>query len=289
MSLELDTIDVVPAATPAAAPAALDRALSAAAWPRKYDVCGVLVSATTYEELVACALCAAREHHSAVISFFAVHAVVTAGGDARLQEQVNQFAAIAPDGQPVRWALNLLHGVKLRDRVYGPETTLRLCAAAAAEGVSIYLYGSANEQVLSALVANLRGRFPELKIAGAEVPPFRALSAEEDASLVERINASGAGLVLIGLGCPKQDAFAAQHVGRIRAVLACVGAAFDFHAGVKTMAPAWMQRRGLEWLYRLWQEPRRLAGRYLATNTQFVWRLSLAWIQQLFSGKEKQS
>src|SRR6185437_6679461 len=157
--------------------------------------------------------------HSEAISFFAVHAVVTAGGDARLQEQVNRFAAIAPDGQPVRWALGLLHGRRLPDRVYGPETTLRLCAAAAAEGVPVYLYGSANDQVLSALIDNLQSRFPTLEIAGAEVPPFRALTAAEDAALVERINNSGAGLVLIGLGCPKQDWFAAQHVGRIQAVM----------------------------------------------------------------------
>jgi exopolysaccharide biosynthesis WecB/TagA/CpsF family protein len=288
MSLDLGALEMTGPASVADAPRCADRASATTAWPLKYDVCGVLVSATTYDELVDCAIRAARQRESAVISFFAVHAVVTAGGDHGLQDQVNRFAAIAPDGQPVRWALWLLHGVRLPDRVYGPETMLRMCAAAAAAGVSVYLYGSANDQILSALRDNLHSWFPKLRIAGAEVPPFRALTAEEDAALVERIHASGAGLVLIGLGCPKQDWFAAQHVGRIHAVMACVGAAFDFHAGVKTMAPPWMQRRGLEWLYRLWQEPRRLAGRYLVTNTQYVGRLARAWMRQLFRNKENQ-
>jgi exopolysaccharide biosynthesis WecB/TagA/CpsF family protein len=252
-------------------------------WPRKYDVCGVQVSATTYVELVERVIEAAQQRQSAAVSFFAVHAVVTAGNDARLRDAVNRFAIIAPDGQPVRWALWLLHGIALPDRVYGPETTLRLCAAAARAGVSVYLYGSANEEILAALQENLKAAYPNLKIAGAEVPPFRALAPEEDAALVERINASGAGIVLIGLGCPKQDWFAAAHVGRIQAVMACVGAAFDFHAGAKKMAPAWMQRCGLEWLYRLAQEPRRLGRRYVVTNTQFLWRLGQALVQKLFS------
>ncbi len=106
--------------------------------------------------------------------------------------------------------------------------------------------------------------------------PFRALTAEEDEEVVKRINASGARLVFIGLGCPKQDLFAYEHRGRLQAVLVCVGAAFDFHAGVKKMAPAWMQRSGLEWLFRLSQEPGRLWRRYLATNSIFLWKLCLA-------------
>jgi exopolysaccharide biosynthesis WecB/TagA/CpsF family protein len=249
-------------------------------WPPKHDVCGVLISATNYDQTVDLLVRAGERRQAAVASFFAVHAVVTAGGDPSLREAINRFEIIAPDGQPVRWALNLLHRAGLAERVYGPETTLRLCRRAAERGVPVYLYGGANEQILEALIENLTGQFPDLQIAGAEVPPFRALSAEEDDALVERINASEAGLVLIGLGCPKQDLFAAAHRDRLRAVLCCVGAAFDFHAGAKRMAPRWMQRWGLEWFYRLCQEPRRLARRYLATNAIFIKRLLVAWVRK---------
>jgi N-acetylglucosaminyldiphosphoundecaprenol N-acetyl-beta-D-mannosaminyltransferase len=121
-------------------------------------------------------------------------------------------------------------------------------------------------------------KFPRLRIAGAEAPPFRRLTPEEDEAMVQRINASGAGLVFIGLGCPKQDHFAADHMDHIQAVQVCVGAAFDFHAGNKRTAPAWMQRRGLEWLFRLFQEPRRLWKRYLVTNTLFLVKLARQWL-----------
>ncbi len=248
-------------------------------WPPKYNVCGVQISATDYDQTVRCLIDAAQRRISAVASFFAVHAVVTAGNDPQLQAQVNSFEIVAPDGQPVRWALRWLHGVRLADRVYGPETTLRLCQAASVARVPVYLYGSANDTILAALQTRLLSRFPDLIIAGAEVPPFRALTPEEDDSLVRRINDSGAGLLLIGLGCPKQDQFAAAHRDRIQAVQCCVGAAFDFHAGVKKMAPPWMQRLGLEWFFRLCQEPRRLAQRYFQTNTVFVVRVIRSFIR----------
>jgi N-acetylglucosaminyldiphosphoundecaprenol N-acetyl-beta-D-mannosaminyltransferase len=126
----------------------------------------------------------------------------------------------------------------------------------------------------------LRRAFPELVIAGAESPPFRPLAPDEDAAMVERINDSGAGLVFIGLGCPKQDYFAAEHADRIRAVQICVGAAFDFLAGTKPLAPAWMQRSGTAWIFRLCQEPKRLWKRYLVTNSIFVRRLTAQYLRQ---------
>lgn len=246
-------------------------------WPPRHNVFGVQISATTYEQAVEVILAAAQRRQPAAVSLHAAHAVVTASDDPVLREKVNRFQMIAPDGQPVRWALNWLHRAGLKDRVYGPELTLRLCRAAAERGVSIYLYGSSPE-VIRTLSDNLVQRFPGLIIAGAEAPPFRALTPEEDAQMVERINSSGAGLVFIGLGCPKQDHFAADHMDRIHGVQVCVGAAFDFHAGNKRTAPAWMQRRGLEWLFRLWQEPRRLWKRYLVTNTQFLLKLGRQWL-----------
>lgn len=247
-------------------------------FPQKHNVFGIQISATTYDQTVATLIEAAKSNHSAVASFHAAHAVVTASNDPVLAERVNSFEIVAPDGQPVRWALNWLHGAKLRDRVYGPESMLRLCERAADENVSIYLYGGANEEILRELSTNLLEKFPNLIIAGSESPPFRSLTEEEDAAVVKRINDSGAGIVFIGLGCPKQDHFAFEHRDRLNAVQACVGAAFDFHAGRTRMAPAWMQRNGLEWFFRLCCEPRRLWQRYLLTNTLFLKKLLSQWI-----------
>ena len=244
-------------------------------WPRKVDLFGVGVSVTDYASATAAVLHAARERRTAVVTCHAVHAIVTAARDPSLRAKVNTFELVTPDGQPVRWALNLLHRTKLTDRVYGPELMLHLCRGAAEQGIPIYLYGG-NPAVAERLRANLLKECPKLTIAGYEAPPFRALTAEEDRAVVERINDSGAGLVFIGLGCPKQDLFAAEHRDLIRAVQICVGAAFDFHAGVKRVAPAWMQRRGLEWLYRLVQEPGRLWRRYLVTNSLFLAHLGAA-------------
>jgi exopolysaccharide biosynthesis WecB/TagA/CpsF family protein len=179
---------------------------------------------------------------------------------------------VAPDGQPVRWALNHFHQARLADRVYGPELMLRLCARAEQEQVGIYLYGS-RLYVLERLSGKLLRRFPRLRIAGYESPPFRALTEKEDRETVSRINSSGAGLIFIGLGCPKQEHFAYDHRDSIRGVQLCVGAAFDFHAGSKRMAPAWMQRHGLEWAFRLMSEPKRLWKRYLCTNSLFLFKV----------------
>jgi exopolysaccharide biosynthesis WecB/TagA/CpsF family protein len=244
-------------------------------WPRKVDLFGVGVSATTYDEAVAAVREAAARGLAGVVSCHAVHAIVTTSGDPALRAKVNTFDMVTPDGQPVRWALNLLHRAGLAERVYGPEFMLRLCRAAAEAGLPVYLYGG-SPAVAEKLQVNLRQLCPQLQITGAFAPPFRPLTAEEDREVVARINGSGARLVFIGLGCPKQDLFAFAHRETIRAVQVCVGAAFDFHAGVKKMAPAWMQRHGLEWLYRLGQEPGRLWRRYLTTNTVFLAKLAAA-------------
>jgi N-acetylglucosaminyldiphosphoundecaprenol N-acetyl-beta-D-mannosaminyltransferase len=248
-------------------------------WPPKYDLFGVRVSAVTCDQACDAILSAARQREPAVVSAFAVHALIEAATARELAARVNRFAIITPDGQPVRWALNWLHGARLKQRLYGPNLMWRLCQRAAEEGVSIYLYGSM-PATLAALEANLLKAFPALTIAGAESPPFRSLSPEEDTAMIDRVNASGAGLFFIGLGCPKQDYFAADHADRIRAVQLCVGAAFDFHAGTKATAPEWMQRRGLEWLFRLYQEPRRLWKRYLVTNSIFLRKLAAQFLRQ---------
>jgi exopolysaccharide biosynthesis WecB/TagA/CpsF family protein len=241
-------------------------------WPRKCDVLGVQVSATTYEQAVELILRAARQRVPAVVSCHAVHAIVTASRDPSLLEKVNTFEMITPDGQPVRWALNLLHSSGLAERVYGPELMLRLCRGAAEAEVPIYLYGGTSP-VAERLVTRLHALCPGLHIVGSEAPPFRALTPLESRDVCTRINQSGAQLLFVGLGCPKQDMFAYDNRLAIQAVQVCVGAAFDFHAGVKKMSPRWMQRHGLEWVYRLWQEPGRLWKRYLITNTLFLAKL----------------
>ena len=222
---------------------------------------------------------AARRRQSAVVSHFAVHAVVSAAEDPELLDDVNSFDIVAPDGQPVRWALNVLYKTRLADRCYGPEMTDQLCRRAAAEGISIYLYGSTQE-VLTKLSANLVARYPQLMIAGVESPPFRALTPVEEDEMVVRINDSGAGIVFIGLGCPKQDRFAARFRHRLHAVQMCVGAAFDFHAGTKKVHPLGCSAYGLEWLFRLCQEPGRLWRRYLVTNTVFLAKLTAQVVRQ---------
>jgi len=250
-------------------------------WPSKFDLLGVQVSCVDYTEAIRCIIAAAKESRSGIVACHAVHAIVTASCDEDLRQKVNRFSMITPDGQPVRWGLNLLHKAGLTDRVYGPELTLRVCHAAAAEGISVYFYGGTTE-ILGLLKENLLNQIPDLKIAGSEAPPFRPLSEQEHLEACKRINQSGAGITLIGLGCPKQDLFAAENSDRIHCVQLCVGAAFDFHAGVKPMAPAWMQRSGLEWLFRLGCEPRRLWHRYMVTNSIYLYRLSIALIRRPF-------
>ena len=252
---------------------------SAISWPEKYDLFGVQVSATTYGEATDAILQAAQVGAAAIVSLHAVHAVVTASDDPALRQAANSFQIVTTDGQPVRWALNLLHRTGLREQVCGRELMLRLCRRAAEQGVPIYLYGS-SPQVLEAMQTNLIAKYPGLQVAGAESPPFRPLSPEEDDEVVRRINNSGAGIVFVGLGCPKQDHFAYEHRRRIQAVQVCVGAAFDFHAGNKKTAPRWMQRHGLEWLFRLCEEPRRLWRRYLVTNTIFLAKLAAALLRR---------
>jgi exopolysaccharide biosynthesis WecB/TagA/CpsF family protein len=241
-------------------------------WPARHLLFGVPVSATTYEEAERAVVAAARAKRPALVDHLSVHGLAEAQRDPAFRAALARFDLVAPDGQPVRWALNLLFGTRLRERVYGPALMERLCAEAAREGIGVYLYGGRPE-VLALLRERLLERHPELRIVGGESPPFRALSTAEDVAVVERIERSGAGLVFIGLGCPKQELFAAVHAHRISAVQVCVGAAFDFLAGAKPMAPRWMQAHGLEWLFRLASEPRRLWRRYLVGNSVFLVQL----------------
>jgi N-acetylglucosaminyldiphosphoundecaprenol N-acetyl-beta-D-mannosaminyltransferase len=248
-------------------------------WPRKFDLFGIRVSATSCDEAEEAVIEAAKQHTPAVVSHHDVRALVDASRDRELREAANSFDIIAPDGQPVRWALNSCHRTGLTHPVTGTELMFRICKRAAREGLSIYLYGS-TPRVSAALQTELARRCPDLNVAGADCPPFRPLSPDEDADAVRRINESGASIVFVGLGYPKQDHFAYEHRHSIQAVQICVGAAFDFLSGNKTRAPRWMQRWGLEWLFRLVQEPRRLGRRYLVNNTLFLWKVAAQLVRR---------
>jgi len=175
---------------------------------------------------------------------------------------------VTPDGMPVVWSLRLT-GDRRATRVYGPDLTLLILEAAAREGLPVGFYG-ASPATLGKLAARLTRRFPALHISCLHAPPFRPLTPEEDERAVMEIENSRTRILFVGLGAPKQERWMAAHRGRIPAVMIGVGAAFDFHAGTKPQAPRWMQRAGLEWLFRLSAEPRRLAPRYLRQNPRFL-------------------
>ncbi|MBW3660431.1 MAG: WecB/TagA/CpsF family glycosyltransferase [Gemmatimonadetes bacterium] len=198
-----------------------------------------------------------------------VHGVMESQRDEELRRIHNAAGLVTPDGMPLVW-LSRLSGFHDVRRVYGPDLMLECCARSVERGWKHFLYGGA-EGVPELLAERLRERFPGIDIVGAYSPPFRPLTDEEDERIVETIDRSEADIVWVGLGTPKQERWMSDHVGRFSAsVLVGVGAAFDFHAGLKRQAPAWIQRAGLEWLFRLLSEPRRLWRRYCINNPLFI-------------------
>ncbi|MEV6342113.1 WecB/TagA/CpsF family glycosyltransferase [Actinoplanes sp. NPDC051851] len=239
----------------------------------KRNVLGVLVDATDYASATAKIVEAAKEGRGFAVTALAVHGVMTGVQDAAHNARLNSFDLVTPDGQPVRWALNLLHGAGLTDRVYGPTLTLKVVERAAAEGLPVYLYGS-TEPTLERLVPALQEMFPALKIAGVEASKFRKSHPGEEIEIAERIKASGARVVLVGLGCPRQEVFTYAMRPHLDMPLLAVGAAFDYHAGLLKNPPAWMQKYALEWLWRLGLEPKRLWKRYVLLNPAYLSRLA---------------
>ncbi len=231
-------------------------------WHGKKNILGILVDALDYEAAVERTTQAAKDHRHFTVATAAVHGVMEGVLSREQKFRLNHFDLVTPDGQPVRWALRILHGAKLIDRVYGPNLTLRLCARAEREDLAVYFYGNKSE-VLSALQISLKKRFPSLRIAGMEPSKFRGLSQEERDRVVQRIRESGASLVFVGLGCPLQDVWTYEYREFLSMPVVAVGGAFGVLAGKVPQAPVWMQNRGLEWLFRLCSEPRRLWRRYL--------------------------
>jgi N-acetylglucosaminyldiphosphoundecaprenol N-acetyl-beta-D-mannosaminyltransferase len=210
--------------------------------------------------------------------------VMEAYDSSQFRQIVNGADLVTPDGMPLVWGLRLL-GVGHATRVYGPDLTPCLLGVAEEERISVGFYGG-TPRVLALLRMILARRFPDLRVAFYKSPSFRPPTPEEDRADVDEINQSGARILFIGLGCPKQERWMAEHIGRVQAVMIGVGAAFDFLAKVKPQAPRWMQKSGLEWCFRLCTEPRRLWRRYLKHGPRFVglfglqllgWRRLYGW------------
>lgn len=235
----------------------------------KKNILGVWVNALDYEAAVDKIIAAAHEGRKMTVSALAVHGVMTGVLDKTHRYRLNDFDLVLPDGQPVRWALNLLYKTQLPDRVCGPTTMLRVCERAAREGLPIYLYGS-NPSVLEPLSNNLCVRFPKLVIAGYEPSKFKQVSPEENHKIIAQIRESGAAITFVGLGCPRQEVWVYENGDALSMPAMAVGAAFDFHAGKLPKAPEFMSQIGLEWLFRLVQEPRRLWRRYLLLNPLYI-------------------
>jgi len=246
------------------------------------SVVGVMVSHTTYDDATASIVGAAVQGTGMVAAATSVHGVTMAALDAEFAATLNSFELVTPDGQPVRWALNVLHGARLPERVYGPTLMRRICEAAAERSLGVYFYGGRPE-VLDRLAARLSTSIPRLPTAGHSSSPYRPLTPAGDADEIERIRASGARIVVVGLGCPRQERWASAHRDELGVPLVCVGAAFDFHAGTLRQAPAWMQRAGLEWLFRMLMEPRRLWRRYAKHIPIFIVLVAQQFIGQRLS------
>ena len=229
------------------------------------------VHAPDWDDAICTVLDWARHGDHRQVCFANVHMLVTAQRHSGLSAAIADTDLVCPDGMPVAWVLRRRVRAN-QQRINGPDFMWRLCDKAASTELGIYLYGS-TETTLNALVKRLHATFPSLRVCGTYAPPFRPLSQTEEAAVIRDIHESGAGVVFISLGCPKQEIWAHTIKHQLPAVVLTVGAAFDYHAGTLRRAPLWMQKFGLEWLFRLITEPRRLWRRYLVTNTLFAFGL----------------
>jgi len=241
---------------------------------QKYNVLGILINAINYEVAVEKIIQAAQKEQPLAVSALAVHGIMTGVLDTRQGSRLNNLDIVVPDGQPVRWALNWLHNCELEDRVYGPTLMLKICARAARLNLPIALYGS-KLSVLDKLSTNLKKKFPGLEIVNQQPSLFRQVTLEEQTRITSDIQNSGARIIFVGLGCPRQEVWVCENRSLLGIPTIAVGAAFDFHAGLLAQAPGWMQRRGLEWFFRLLKEPRRLWKRYFYLNPLYLLFLAL--------------
>ena len=237
----------------------------------RVHVLGIALAVAGLDSAADAVIDGARAGRSASVCAVNVHSTMEASRDSALLSALQASDLNVPDGVPIVWGMRAL-GAPKQQRVFGPTLMWEVCRRAAESGVPIALYGSTDE-TLAMLQAALATAFPALRIVAAISPPFRLLFGAEDEGMVLRLNASGARIVFVGLGAPKQEKWMAAHRGRVSAVMLGVGAAFDYHVGRIRRAPVWMQHAGLEWLYRLIQDPRRLWRRYIFNNPAYLVRL----------------
>lgn len=235
---------------------------------RVQSVLGANIDAVSWDDAVRRIVLWAGRRESRYVCICNAHSVVTTTIDPHFRLVINGADMATPDGAPIAWTLRHF-GHAGQERINGPDLMWRYLKKAEQLGQGVYFYGSTDD-TLKKLRKVLAKHFPNLSICGAYAPPFYALTSREDEQAVEAINRSGAHVVFVGLGCPKQEKWMAAHCGRVHALMIGVGAAFDYHAGTVQRAPLWFQRHGLEWLYRLSAEPKRLFKRYLVTNTLFL-------------------
>ena len=235
----------------------------------RHNLLGVQINAVDYEASVNQIIGAAQQRRPFGVSALAVHGVMTGVLDKEHRHRLNQLELVVPDGQPVRWGLNLLHQIRLRERVYGPDLMLTVCEMAAEAEIPVFLYGSTGE-TLAQLSEQLTKKIPKLKLAGTRASKFDKLTAAEKKEVINEIRSSGASITFVGLGCPRQEVWAYEFKEALEMPVLAVGAAFAFHAGDLPQAPPIMQRFGLEWLFRLVQEPGRLWRRYVFLNPYYM-------------------
>ncbi len=235
----------------------------------KRNVLGVLVDACDYADATQQIIAAALNQQSFAVTALAVHGIMESFTDPGLCRQLNSFDLVTPDGQPVRWALNLLHGAHLRDRVYGPDLVLRVLAEAARADLPVYFYGS-TRPVVRRVASRMTSKYPTLRVVGCEPSKFRGAAPGEAEEIAERVAASGARILLVGLGCPRQERFVYAMRPLLTLPVLAVGAAFAYLAGELRTPPPWMQQHALEWAWRLALEPRRLWRRYILANPAFL-------------------
>lgn len=242
-------------------------------------ILGMRVDATSYQDATQRVIAWAKAAESRYVCAANVHMVMEAYDRGEFARTVNDADLVTPDGKPLVQALRAL-GIKEASQVRGPNLTLHICEAAAKEGVAIGLYGGTPES-LSLFTTFLQARYPGIQIVCQISPPFRSLTAAEDTAYTQQLVESKARIVFVGIGCPKQELWMAAHHGKIPAVMLGVGAAFDFHSGRVKEAPTWMQQAGLEWVFRLKSEPRRLWKRYAKHNPRFLLFFFTQWLASL--------
>lgn len=237
--------------------------------PPSHSVIGSPITALSFDAQIELMLDWASDRLSKVVCVANVHMLMEAKAHSEFASVLSNADLVTPDGMPLVWIMNLT-SARCQDRVAGMDILMALCQQASTKEVSVFFLGS-EPAILDRIRSRLQQEFPDLQIAGMEPLPFRPLTPEEDEIMIQKINQSGAGIVLVSLGCPKQEFWMNQHKGKVQAVMIGLGGVFPVYAGIHKWAPLWIRRLGLEWLYRLIQEPRRLWRRYFATIPPFIY------------------